>query len=190
MSCSRLIVSPLRVLTRVLGDQLHDVVVVDDGGGEEDELKVELVDLGVGRLAVPAGALLLLKSLGGFEVDAAEGPEIVLRESLLDLHPLLVGEVGVLVELGLEALDLLEPLDELSPGIVAHQVVHLIGLGFEALRLHELAEVGDGLPEVVDDDGSLVDQPDLAGLVSLRTGEESDGGIYAVLLPAEVEVWP
>ena len=41
--------------------------------------------------------------------------------------------------------------------------------------------------EVVDDDGSLIDQPDLAGLVSLRTGEETDGGIYAVLLPAEVE---
>ena len=43
------------------------------------------------------------------------------------------------------------------------------------------------LLEVVDDDGSLVDQPDLAGPVSLRTGEESDGGVDAVLLLAEVE---
>ena len=55
------------------------------------------------------------------------------------------------------------------------------------MRLHELAEVGDGLLEVVDDDGSLVDQPNLAGPVSLRTGEESDGGVDAVLLLAEVE---
>ena len=86
MSCSRLIVELLRVLARVLGDQLHDVVVVDDGGGEEDELEVELVDLGVGRLAVLAGlALLLLEPLGGFEVDAAEGAEVVLGEGLLDL---------------------------------------------------------------------------------------------------------
>ena len=28
----------LGVLTQILGDQLHDVVVVDDGGGEEYEL--------------------------------------------------------------------------------------------------------------------------------------------------------
>ena len=132
-------------------------------------------------------ALLLLKSLGGFEIGAAEGAEVVLGEDLLNLLALLVGKVGVLVELGLEALDLLEPLDELGTGVVAHQVVHLIGLGFEALRLHELAEVGDGLLEVVDDDGSLVDQPNLAGPVSLRTGEESDGGVDAVLLLAEVE---
>ena len=127
------------------------------------------------------------QALGGFEVGAAEGAEVVLGEDLLNLLALLVGEVGVLVELGLEALDLLEPLDELGSGVVAHQVVHLIGLGFEALRLHELAEVGDGLLEVVDDDGSLVDQPNLAGPVSLRTGEESDGGVDAVLLLAEVE---
>ena len=142
----------------------------------------------VGRLAVLAGrALLLLQALGGFEVGAAEGAEVVLGEDLLNLLALLVRKVGVLVELGLEALDLLEALDELGAGVVAHQVVDLIGLGFEALRLHELAEVGNGLLEVVDDDGSLVDQPDLAGPVSLRTGEESDGGVDAVLLLAEVE---
>jgi len=58
---------------------------------------------------------------------------------------------------------------------------------FDALRLHELAEVGDGLLELIDDDGSLVDQPNLAGPVGLSTGKESDGGIDAVLLLAEVE---
>ena len=72
-------------------------------------------------------------------------------------------------------------------GVVAHQVVHLIGLGFEALRLHERAEVGDGLLEFVDYDGSLVDQPNLAGPVRLRTGEEGDGDVDAILLLAEVE---
>ena len=137
---------------------------------------------------VPAGrALLLFQALGGFEVGAAEGAEVVLGEGLLNLIALLVGEVGVLLELGLEALDLLEAIDELGAGVVAHQVVHLIGLGFEALRLHELAEVGNGLLEVVDDDGSSCDQPDLACPVSLRTGEESDGGVDAVLVLAEVE---
>ena len=188
MSCSRLILTFLGSLSRVTGDQLHDVVVVDDGGGEEDELEVELVDVGVGRLAVNSGlALLLLQTLSGFEVGAAEGAVVVLGEGLLDLLPLLVRKVGVLVELGLEALDLLESLDELGAGVVAHQVVDLIGLGFEALRLHELAKVGDGLLEVVDDDGSFVDQPDLAGPVSMRTREESDGSVDAVLLLAEVE---
>ena len=168
--------------------QLHDVVVVDEGGGEQDELEVELVAFKVDRLADHSWlAPLRLKPQGCFEIGAAEGPEIVLRKSLLDLLPLLVGEVGVLVELDLEALDLFEPLDELDTGIVAHQVVHLIGFGFKALRPHELAKVGDGLLEVADDDGSLVDQPDLAGLVSWRTGEERDGVVDAVLLLPEVE---
>ena len=178
----------LRVLTRVLGDQLHDVVVVDDGGSEEDELEVELVDLGLRRLAVLSRrALLLFETLGGFEVDAAEGAKVVLGKGLLDLCRLLVGEVGVLVELGLEALDFLEPIDELGTGVVSHQVVHLIGLGFDTLRLHEHAEFGDGLLEVVDDDGSLVDQPNLPSPVALGAGEESNGGIDAVLLVAEVK---
>ena len=54
----------------------------------------------VGRLAVPARhALLLFQALGGFEVGAAEGAEVILGEGLLDLLALLVGEVGVLVEL-------------------------------------------------------------------------------------------
>ena len=78
-------------MSGVLGDQLYDVVVVDDGGGEEDELEVELVELKVGRLAVPAErALLLFQALGGFEVGAAEGAEVVLGEDLLNLLPLLV----------------------------------------------------------------------------------------------------
>ena len=111
----------------IVGDQLHDVVVVDDGGGEEDELEVELLDLGSsGRLR--RLVLLLLQPLGRFQILAAEGAQVVLGEDLLDLLALLVGEVGVLVELGLEALHLLEVLDELAAGVVALEVGDLLGL--------------------------------------------------------------
>ena len=57
----------------------------------------------------------------------------------------------------------------------------------EALRLHEAVERRLGLFELVDDDGGLVDEPDLAGLFDLHAGEERDGVIDGLLLPAEVE---
>ena len=41
--------------------------------------------------------------------------------------------------------------------------------------------------QFLDDHGGLVDQPDFAGPVGLRAGEEGDGGIDGVLLLAEVE---
>ena len=50
MSCSRLIFGLPGLLLREPGDQAHDVVVVDDGGGEEDELEIELVDRSSGWL--------------------------------------------------------------------------------------------------------------------------------------------
>jgi hypothetical protein len=43
--------------------------------------------------------------LSCFEVDAAKRAKVVLGEDLLYLLPLLASEVGVLVELRLEALD-------------------------------------------------------------------------------------
>ena len=49
-----------RVFPRILGDQLHDVVVVDNRGGEEDELEVELIDHGIDRLNPRSGSSLLL----------------------------------------------------------------------------------------------------------------------------------
>ena len=114
------------VLGRELGDQPHDVVVVDDGGGEEDELEVELVDVGWSparrRLPLPCW---LLEALGGFQIDAAEAAQVVLRAGSARWRlALLVGEVGVLVELGLEALDFLEVLDEGGAGVVALEVGH------------------------------------------------------------------
>ena len=178
----------LRVRIRIPGDQLHDVVIVDQGGGEENELEVELVDLGIGRLAIPTGpALLLFQPLGGFEIDAAEGAEVVLGEDLFDLSALLIGEVGVLVKLRLEALYLLEPVDEQGLRVVALQVIHLIRFGFEAVRFHEFAKIGHRLPEIVDDVRRLVDQPDLPRLVGLCAREHHYGVVDLVLLIAEVE---
>ena len=131
--------------------------------------------------------LLFFQALGGFEVHAAEGVEVVLGQDALDGRCLLGREVGVLVELGLEPLHFLEVLDEGRAGVVALEVGDVVGLAGEALRLHEVVAAADGLLEFLDDDGSLVHQPDLAGLVSLRAGEEGDGGIDGVLLVAEVE---
>ena len=101
MSCSRVILKVFGSWLEYFGDQAHDVVIVNDRGGEENELEVKLVNLGV-----PASrALLLPETPGGFEVGALEGSEVVLGKDLLDLLALRLGEVGVLVELGLEALN-------------------------------------------------------------------------------------
>ena len=67
ISSSRLIVCLPGFLRREVGDELHDVVVVDRGRGKEDELEIELVE--VGACFVVAGlALLLREPLGGFKV--------------------------------------------------------------------------------------------------------------------------
>ena len=50
-----------------VGDELHDVVVVDHRRGEEDELEIELID-GRTRSCSPGLPLLLTQPLGGFEV--------------------------------------------------------------------------------------------------------------------------
>ena len=49
-----------RAFCREAGDEAHDVVVINDGGGEEDELEVELVHGVVGAGFVAALALLRL----------------------------------------------------------------------------------------------------------------------------------
>ncbi len=61
-----------------VGDELHDVVVVDHRAGEEDELKIELIDGGVGLLA--GLFALFTEPLGRFEVLAAEGVQVVLGQ--------------------------------------------------------------------------------------------------------------
>ena len=182
------------------GDELHDVVVVDVGGGKEDELEIELVDRvtavllrGLADLVAKPGrfaASLVLfgfEAFGGFEVDAAEGAGIVPGEGLFDLPALLVGEVGVLVELSDEALDLLELLDEDDAGGVALEVGDGFGTRVEALGLEEIVQFFLGGLELFDDDRGLVDQPDFLRLFGSCAGEQGDGFIDAGLLAAEVE---
>src|SRR6185295_4501670 len=57
----------------------------------------------------------------------------------------------------------------------------------KALRLHEGVEGVLGGLELVDDDGSLVHQPDLARLLGPGARKERDRVIDSVLLAAEVE---
>ncbi len=169
------------------GDEPHDVVVVNDGGGEEDELEIELVHAPALGLSV-AFALLGLEALGGLQIGATEAEQVVLGQDLLDGGCVVVGEVGVLVELGLEPLHFLEALDEGGAGVVALEVGHGLRGAVEALRLHEGVELLHGVLQFLDDHGGLVHQPDFAGLsAGIFAGEESDGGIDGVLLLAEVE---
>lgn len=175
----------LGVLLGVAGDELHDVVVINGGGGEEDEFEVELVE---GGAAGAAGFVALIaEALGGFEVGAAELAELVAGEDGFDFLFLEGGEVGVLVELGLDALDFLEAVDELGAGVVAFEVGDGFGLGGEALGVEELVELGFGFFEALDDGGGFIHEPDFAGLFGLGAGEEGDGFVHVVLLSAEVE---
>ena len=137
----------------------------------------------------PAGlALLLLEALGGFEVDAAEGVELVLGQDLLDglLRCSSVRSVywSSWVWRRCTSLNCLMNAARASSPL---RLGTCLGLGVEALRLHEVVEVCDGGLELFDDLGGLVDEPDFAGLVGLGAGEERDGGIDGVLLAAEVE---
>ena len=81
----------------------------------------------------------------------------------------------------------MKTIDEPDARVVAHEVGDPFGPGFEALCPHQLAEVGDGLRVVVDDDGGLVDQPDLPRPVGLCAGEQRDGVVDVGLLITEVE---
>lgn len=168
------------------GEQLHDVVVVDGGGGEEDEFKVQLVDLG-SRLAGAAGLALLLQLAGGLDVGALEGTVIIGGKGGFDGGFLLGLEIGVLVELGLEALDLLKSFDELGACGVALELGHVLGLAAEALRLHEVVELVDGGVELLDHGGRGIDEPDFLRAVGLLAGEELDRLVDGILLLAEVE---
>ena len=186
-----------RRLLRVAGNQRHDVIVINVGRSEEDEFKINLIDRfaavlgvrGLGDSVFRAGSFAeSFEALGSFDVNAPEGAEIILGQGLNDLLFLLRGEVGVLVELGLEALDFLEVVDEGGAGGITAEVGHGLRFGFETLGPHEVVEFPLGGFEAVDDDGCLVHEPDFAGLgAGLFTGEEGDGGIHGVLLLAKVE---
>jgi hypothetical protein len=92
---------------------------------------------------------------------------LLLWQHLLDGLFLLLGEVRVLVELGLESLHFLELLNERGAGVVALEVGHDLRLRFEALRLHEVGQTLDGRLELLDDPWGFVDEPDFARRVGL-----------------------
>lgn len=61
---------------RELGNEAHDAVVINDGGGEEDELEVELIH-GIGSAGFAAALALLLSELfGGFQILAFEAEQV------------------------------------------------------------------------------------------------------------------
>ncbi len=155
------------VLPGIPGQQCHDVVVIDKGGVEEHELEFDLFDCGVDSfillpaLTIPGLASPLPEAPGGFEVNAVEGTDFVFGKDLLDLLLLFFGEIGILIKLRLEPLYFLELINELAARGVALEIIHLVWFGYQALGLHKPVEVSDGFLEAVDDDGCLVDQPDL-----------------------------
>ena len=68
MSCSRLNFCFLGSCPVKRAIEAHDVVVVDQGRGEEDELEIELVDVVARDLSsLPPASTLLAKALCGFE---------------------------------------------------------------------------------------------------------------------------
>jgi len=116
-----------------------------------------------------------------------EALELLPGQNLLDGVLILLGQVGVLIELGLEALHFFETVDKLGSGVVALEVGHIFGLAAETLRLHEVAKVAHGGLEFFDDLGGLVHEPDFAGLLGPGAGKERDRFVDGVLLLAEVE---
>jgi len=142
-----------------------------------------------GRNGCGVGFVLVgTESLGGREVHAAVRVELIPGQKLLDGGFGLERQIGVLVELGLEALDLAEALDEGGAGVVAAQGGHGLGHGFEVLRFHEVSEFAERGLEFLYDLGSGFHQPDLFGLDGVvDAGEEDDGGVHGSLLLAEFE---
>ena len=131
---------------------------------------------------------MLSELFGRFQILALEAAQGLLRQHLFDAGLVVLAEVGVLVELGFEALDFLEVAEEGSLGGVALQIRHGGWRAVEALGLHEAIEHLHGGFPFLDHNGSLVDKPDFPRLLAgLLAGEEGDGGIHGLLLLAEVE---
>ena len=96
----------------VAGDQRHDVVVIDDGGGKQHELEIELPQPGrCRRRPCPAALSGVVRSPDRRRGRLATGPAGMTCSMLAALSS---AQVGVLVELGLEPLHFLEQVDELG----------------------------------------------------------------------------
>ena len=61
-------------LTRILSDQFYNVIVIDEGRSEQDELEVKLLDIAVDQPTVRSRLVsLVLQAPGRFKVGAAKG---------------------------------------------------------------------------------------------------------------------
>jgi len=92
-----------------------------------------------------------------------------------------------LVKLGGQALDLLELLDEGDTGIVAPEIEHSFGAGFQPMGLEEVVQFPLGGFEFFDHHGGLVHEPNLFRPFGPYAGEQGNGFVDPVLLAAEVK---
>ncbi len=135
-----------------------------------------------------AFALLGFEALGGLQVRATEAEQVFLWQNLLDGGGVVVGEVSVLVKLGLEPLHFLEMVDEGGAGVVALEVGHGFRSAGQALGFHKGVQLLNRALQLSDDHGGFVHEPDFAGFGhGTFPREESDGGIHGILLLAKVE---
>ena len=131
---------------------------------------------------------MIPEPLGGLKIDAAEGIEFVLGQKPVHFRFGLGSEIGVLVELGLEALDLAKAPNERGAGVVAFQSGHGLGFRLKPLRLHELVELAEGGLQFLNDFGRGIHEPDFTGLgLVLDAGEKGDGGVHGGLLLAKIK---
>jgi len=174
-----------RRLAGIAGNQCHDVVVIDHATCKQHELEIKLLHLG--RNTVAVFILLFLQALGGVEVHAFEALQLFPGQYLLDGGLIFRRQISVLIQLGVQALHLLEQVDELAAGGVALEVGHGFGLVRQPLRLHERIQLLHGRLQLIDDHRSLVHQPDFLGGFGGLAGKQPDGGIHGCLLLAEIE---
>ena len=96
-------------------------------------------------------------------------------------------QVGILVKLCLEALHLLEEVDELAACRVALEVRHLFRSALQPLSVHEFIELVNRSFKLVDDHRGCVNQPDLIGAFGFFAGKKGNGQVNRTFLLAKVE---
>ena len=165
-------------------DELHDVVIVDERRVEQHELEIELPDgvVGVWRLLLPGFELL-----GNIEIDAPEGAQVIFRQQFINGLAQFRIEIGVLVELGTDALHFPEAVDEGGAGLVTLEAGDFPGPAVHALGLHEVFELLHGFAQLFHYHGGRVHQPDFPGPLARLAGEQGDGIVNGFPLVAEVE---
>ena len=87
-----------RFRLRIAGKQRHNVVIINDGRGKEHKFKIQL--LYCQASAIVTVVLLVLQALGGFQIDAAEGLQLLLGEYLFNAGFVFRRQVGITGRVG------------------------------------------------------------------------------------------